>query len=109
MKCSDGEQGGAPTQKKHSCNLRANVVIISELNFLITAFCSPAILGLLLIPVTYGVVGGRVGQRSVEQPKMSIEIVSLRGEACLISAHLDFMMAQRSASPDREHYIYILY
>lgn len=41
--------------------------------------------------------------------KMSIEIVSRRGKACLISGHLDFMMAPRSAHPDREHYSYILF
>lgn len=41
-------------------------------------------------------------------PKMSIEIVSVRGKACLISAHLDFMTAPRSALPDREHYSCIL-
>lgn len=39
---------------------------------------------------------------------MSIEIVSVRGKACLISAHLDFMTAGRSALPDREHYSRIL-
>lgn len=41
-------------------------------------------------------------------PKMSIEIVSVRGKACLISAHLDFMTALRSALPGREHYRCIL-
>lgn len=40
--------------------------------------------------------------------KMSIEIVSVRGKACLISAHLDFMTALRSALPGREHYHCIL-
>lgn len=52
----------------------------------------------------WGVWGGvwRVGGVDGE-PKMSIEIVSVRGKACLISAHLDFMTALRSALPGREH------
>ena len=81
---------------------RANLFITTKLNFPLTAPCSE-ILGVLL-SVTYGSVGGR-GEST---PKMSIEIVSVRGKACLISAHLDFMTALRSALPDREHYSCIL-
>lgn len=81
---------------------RANLFRTTKLNFPLTALCS-AILGLLL-SVTYGSAGGG-GNGS---PKMSIEIVSVRGKACLISAHLDFMTALRSALPDREHYSCIL-
>ena len=47
-------------------------------------------------------------EREEGAPEMSIEIVSVRGKACLISAHLDFMTALRSAPPDREHYSCIL-
>lgn len=82
---------------------RANLFITTKLNFLLTALCS-AILG-VLFPVTYSSAGGGWEGGA---PKMSIEIVSVRGKACLISAHLDFMTALRSALPDREHYSCIL-
>lgn len=52
--------------------------------------------------------GGGGGAGGGGALKMSIEIVSVRGKACLISAHLDFMTALRSALPDREHYSCIL-
>lgn len=98
-------------QNKTVLHGRANLFITTKLNFRLTALCS-AVLGVLLY-VTYGSAGGRgvgvcmcAGGSSAQ--KMSIEIVSVRGKACLISAHLDFMTAQRSALPDREHYSCIL-
>lgn len=102
-----------PKTKKTELHGRANLFITAKLNFPLTALCS-ATLGLLL-SVTYG--GAGWGQRRWRRgegaggggaPKMSIEIVSVRGKACLISAHLDFMTAPRSALPDREHYSCIL-
>lgn len=52
--------------------------------------------------------GGQGGGGGEGAPKMSIEVVSVKRKACLISAHLDFMRAQRSAPPDRECSSYIL-
>lgn len=108
------EYAWGPGQKKTELHGRANLFITTKLNFPLTALRS-ATLGLLL-PVTYGGAGeggsgGSGGEgrwRGDGAPKMSIEIVSVRGKACLISAHLDFMTAPRSALPDREHYSRIL-
>ena len=77
----------------------------SELNFSIKALppCNPG----SSYPGDLRCYGGGGGRQRARE--MSIEIVSLRGKACLISAHLDFMMAQKSAHPDRAHYSYILF
>lgn len=107
MKCSDGERGSNTEETLLQSEGKRRHYFGVELPY--NSFLFPDNPGTPSHLVTYGVVGVGGGGRSGAQPKMSIEIVSLRGKACLISAHLDFMMAQRSAFPDREHCSYKLY